>query len=76
MPIGINDTIMKPILKDSNKNPSCISNIKPISLLETLARIYERLILVKLNEKFIGNPKQFGFKNNSSSSQLVLVLVF
>ena len=63
-----------PILKSGDK--TLISNYRPISLLNTFSKIYEKVVLIRL-EKFLDKhkilyDKQFGFRKKRST-QLALV---
>lgn len=59
-----------PILKTS-KDSKCPANYRPISLLSSLGKIFERIINSKLNASLVENssinPKQFGFREGHST---------
>jgi len=66
-----------PIYKSGSK--SDISNYRPISLLNTCSKIYEKLIYVRLI-KFINNSNllytnQFGFRSGYSTEHALLTLI-
>ena len=58
------------------KDPSQPLNYRPISLLSNIGKIFERIILDKLQdfewEQKIFIPEQFGFRNNHSTVQQIL----
>ena len=45
LPFNFNIAIIKPIIKDSKKSTSDIGNIRPISVSDTLANIFESVLL-------------------------------
>ena len=47
LPSHFNISIIKPILKDNNKKPDDVNNIRPISISNCFAQIFESLILQK-----------------------------
>lgn len=63
-----------PVLK-SMKDPKCAVNYRPISLLSSLGKIFERLINLRLtkfiHENEIVNPKQFGFREGHSTTHQI-----
>jgi len=59
------------------KNPLLPESYRPISLLNTLSKVYERLLLTRLNIQLAPKirPEQFGFRSRHSTTlQLVNVL--
>jgi hypothetical protein len=65
-PLEFNDCKIKPILKDFGKSNKDINNIRPISISNSLAKFFERLMLNKNYKNLATNKNQFGFKRNSS----------
>lgn len=65
---------MIPLVKDNTKSSSDIGNIRPISVSECLAGIFEKSLLKLIDEKWPSNPKQFGFVKNASCSHPVVIL--
>ncbi|CAF1046547.1 unnamed protein product, partial [Brachionus calyciflorus] len=55
-----------PVIKDENKDNNDPKNIRPITVSDTLANIFEKLILLEINRTHKSIPNQFGFTNNSS----------
>ncbi|RNA07626.1 RNA-directed DNA polymerase from mobile element jockey-like [Brachionus plicatilis] len=66
--------VIKPLIKDLKKNHSCISNLRPITVSDPLATIYEKILLLDVNRHHDDNPKQFGFKKNSSCAHAKVTL--
>jgi hypothetical protein len=48
VPTNFNNIHIVPIVKDKNKSSSDLSNLRPISISNTLAQIFERLIKIKI----------------------------
>ena len=65
---------MYALVKDPNKSTSEMSIIRGISVSDLLTNIFEKIILVKINEKIKTNNKQFGFAKNASCSHAVFIL--
>ncbi len=65
-PSTFNDCKIKPIIKDYGKSRKDINNIRPITISNSLAQLFERLILNKNYNNLRTNKNQFGFKRNSS----------
>jgi hypothetical protein len=62
IPNEFNLTIIKPIIKDNKKKEFDINNFRPVSISNSLAQIFERVIL-KLSPNLIkSDDNQFGFK--------------
>jgi len=72
-PSTFNDCKIKPIIKDYGKSRKDINNIRPITISNTLAQLFERLILKKNYKNLTTNKNQFGFKRNSSCKLALFV---
>jgi hypothetical protein len=70
-------TIVKPIYKKGNKQD--ISNYRPVSLLTSFSKVFERLICNRLYAHFdmsnILAQKQFGFRTQHSTEQSAFSLI-
>jgi hypothetical protein len=55
-----------PIIKNFNKPNDDLNNIRPISISNTIAQLFERLLLNRNYKNFNTSKNQFGFKKNSS----------
>ena len=66
-----------PLLKSGDVNDA--SNFRPIALLPILAKIIEKIIAIRITKYFIANnyfsPRQYGFRQNRSTSDAVHELV-
>jgi hypothetical protein len=74
LPIGINVSILKPILKSVNKPNDDISNTRPVAISDAIQNLYERLLLWEINGVHKEHSQQFGFKSNSSCSHAIFVV--
>lgn len=66
------------ILKDRNKDKTKIESYRPISLLPTMSKLYERIIVERLQvayrEKGLESERQFGFRKKKSTDDAFLYL--
>jgi hypothetical protein len=69
--------IVKPILKKGNKQE--ISNYRPISLLTSFSKIFEKLIYARLHTHIDMNnilvQEEYGFRTHSSTEQAALTSI-
>ena len=68
---SLNISIIKPILKDINKNTNDFNNIRPISISTCFAQILEKLILIQSPALKNTHKNQFGFKEKTSCNHAV-----
>ena len=78
VPRDFKRTILRPFLKDKDKSCYDPSNYRPISLLNTLMKVYEGIICKRLNN-FLGksnvlSPNQAAYRSNKSASDHILTL--
>ena len=64
IPINFNNTHIVPIIKDKTKSINDLSNLRPISITNTLAQIFERIIKSKTPELDNTHQNQFGYKHH------------
>ena len=78
VPRDFKRTVLRPFLKDSKKDSSDPSNYRPISLLNTIMKIYEGIICKRvisfLEENDTISPLQAAYRNGKSTSDHILVL--
>ena len=74
IPALFNLGVIKPIIKDINISHSCLNNLRPITVSDPLATIFEKILLLDINRYHVDNAKQFGFKKNSSCAHAVAAL--
>jgi hypothetical protein len=63
-----------PIIKDPRGDYSSVNNIRPITLSDTLATIFEIYFFLKLNATIDLSPEQFGFRSYSSTTNAIFAL--
>ena len=72
-PSKLKYAIIKPLFK--SKDPTNVSNYRPIALLPVMSKIFEKVFLSRvvgfLDKHNILNKSQFGFRENSSTSSAV-----
>ena len=68
IPTDLNITHIIPIIKDKNKSINDIDNLRPISISNTLAQVFERLLLMNMDKINNTHPNQFGYKKKTSCS--------
>jgi hypothetical protein len=64
-PNEFNYCYIKPILKDCNSSNKKLSNVRPISLSNTLSQIFERILLSKMSSIKQTSKFQYGFKDKT-----------
>jgi hypothetical protein len=74
IPKNFNVSIIKSILKDQEKSTDDINNIRPISITNCLAQIFEKLISIKSPKLSITHKNQFGFKMKTSCNHAIFTL--
>ena len=74
IPRNFNISIINPILKDQQKNTNDVNNIRPISISNSLAQIFEKLIIVNSPNLTITHRNQFGFKRKTSCNHAIFTL--
>ena len=58
IPVAATQTIICPCIKDTNGNLSDISNYRPIALATIFSKIYEHILLNRLNEHLTTSHNQ------------------
>ena len=67
LPSSLTDSVIITIVKDKCKNISDIDNYIHIALLLVLSKVFELILLGKLNTYFCTTDYQFGFKSHHST---------
>ena len=73
IPAEMNITHIVPIKKDKSKSINDIKNLRPISISNTLAQIFERIMMMKIKSIYNTHDNQFGYKNKTSCSHALFV---
>ena len=66
-PSSLTDSVIIPLVKDKCKNISDKGNYRPIALSSVLSKVFELILLGKLNSYFCTTDYQFGFKSHHST---------
>ena len=74
VPSTISIGLIFPIVKDQKKDRKNIENTRPITLSEPLASIIEKYLLTQIEENFVEEPTQFGFRRSSSTGHAIFTL--
>ena len=76
-PSILKDAIVIPVHKDGSKHN--VNNYRPISILSTYSKIFEKVMYSQLSNYFeyknIFNKNQYGFRSNKSTTQAMLSLL-
>jgi len=73
-PRWFNVGLIKIIVKDAKKDTRDPNNLRPITISDTIAIIFEKLMILEINKEHVAVKEQFGFKNNSSCEHAVFTL--
>jgi hypothetical protein len=73
-PNFFNVSIIKPLVKDSNKPTDDVNNLRGIGVSDVISNLYESVLDGIVRSYAITNDKQFGFKSNNSCSHAILAL--
>ena len=74
MPHLFNLGQVKPIPKDNSSTVTDTSNIRPLTISDTIANIYEKVIMHELESSWPNIDNQFGFKSRSSCEHAIFTL--
>ena len=73
-PSCLNTGLTFPIIKDARKSNQDLNNTRPITVSDTLAIIFEKYLLIKIEDAWEDNELQFGFKKNCSTNHAIFLL--
>lgn len=71
---GFSDTILIPIIKDKKGNITDPDNYRPIAISSVTSKIFENILLKRLQSYICTSDNQFGFKPKHSTDMCVFVL--
>jgi len=72
--VCLNVSIIKPLVKDSNKSTDDINNLRGIAVSDVISNLYESVLDGIVRSYAVTDDKQFGFKANNSCAHAILVL--
>jgi hypothetical protein len=74
VPNFFNFSIIKPLVKDANKDTDNINNLRGIAISDTLQNLYEAVLEDTIKNEITTDKKQMGFKSNNSCSHAIMIL--
>ncbi len=74
VPPLFNVSIIKPLIKDCNKDTDNISNLRGIAVSDTIQNLYESILEDCIKKEIKTDKKQMRFKSNNSCAHAILVL--
>jgi hypothetical protein len=74
VPHFFNYSIIKPLVKDINKDTDNINNLRGIAISDTLQNLYESVLEEVIKNEITTDSKQMGFKSNNSCAHAIMVL--
>ena len=74
MPVKITDVLIVPILKNSQKNPSDSGSYRPIAIASAISKIFEAILLTRLEYYLQSSSHQFGFKKSNSTETCIFAI--
>ncbi|CAF1075729.1 unnamed protein product, partial [Brachionus calyciflorus] len=74
MPYLFNLSIIKPLIKDPKKSSDDISNLRPVAVSDSLANLFEAILLKEVSKYHRDHELQFGFKAKSSCAHAIFTL--
>jgi hypothetical protein len=70
----MNIGVIKLLIKDKKKSNLDLNNTRPITISDSLATIYEAIIMTYIKSQYTEAEQQMGFKSNSSTLHAVFTL--
>ncbi|CAF1154494.1 unnamed protein product, partial [Brachionus calyciflorus] len=74
MPKDFNVGLVNLLTKDNKKDTSDINNLRPLTISDTLAILFEKIILSDISKDYSNSKNQYGFRPKSSCGHAVFVL--
>ena len=68
------DTVIVPLVKNTNDNLSDKNNYRPIALASIASKTFEKLLLARCEEFLWTSDHQFGFKSGHSTDMCIYLL--
>jgi hypothetical protein len=73
IPNGLNITHIRPIIKDKSHSFNDLNNLRPISISNVLAQLFERILGYRLKEIKKTHQNQFGYKSKTSCTHALFI---
>jgi hypothetical protein len=70
----LNIGVIKLLIKDKKKDNTDLNNTRPITVSDTLATIFEAIMMLYIKQGYIEANQQMGFKSNSSTLHAIFTL--
>ena len=74
LPIGMLNSVIVPLVKNKNGDLSDRNNYRPIALSSTVSKVFENVIINRLEEYLWTSDNQFGYKAGHSTDLCVYAL--
>ena len=74
VPSKMTDVLIVPILKSNQKSPMDSTNYRPIAIAPSISKIFEILLLSRLEDHLTSSPHQFGFKKENSTETCIFAM--
>jgi endonuclease/exonuclease/phosphatase family metal-dependent hydrolase len=74
VPKIFSDTVLVPILKDKNGNITDLDNYRPIAITSVASKIFEKIVLLRIQALLCTNANQFSYKPKHSTEMCVFTL--
>ena len=74
LPSGITNAVITPLIKDKFGDMSCLNNYRPIVKSSVFLKLFEYILLSKIEKYLISNDRQHGFKKNYSTTSACFIL--
>ena len=74
VPTSFTDSLIVPLIKKSSMDPDCEDSYRPISLVSTISKLLEMLLLEEINCSFKPSELQFGFIRHRGTREASLLV--
>ncbi|CAF1057872.1 unnamed protein product [Brachionus calyciflorus] len=76
VPFHFNLSMIKPLIKDKNGALDELTNLRPVYISDSLANLYESILLEFLKNEYTENENQLGLKKSSSCQHAIFTLKY
>ena len=74
MPQSMSNSVIIPIIKNKSGDFTDKNNYRPIALSSIISKVFEHIIIIRLEEYLWTNDNQFGFKSSHSTDLCIYAL--